>query len=193
MVSSRDRNAQQMEIWLQIRKDMERGAERLVAEYGNRIYAAAMLLSANEQDAEELTFRTFDQAVKKIRLYNPRWSFLTWLNSIMLNFHRMSLRRRRIDVVQLESMEDLPELSCDAFGELLSTTANDEVAIAVRSLSPALKEVVLLHYFADRPIEEIGEVLGIPVGTVKSRLHNARTELFRRLSGTKQRKGERHD
>ena len=50
-----------MEVWQEIRKDRERGAERLVAEYGNRLYAAAVLLCANDQDAEELVFRTFDQ------------------------------------------------------------------------------------------------------------------------------------
>ncbi len=182
-----------MEIWLQIKNDRERGAERLVAEYGNRVYAAAVLLSANDHDAEELTFRTFEQAVKKIRLYNPKWSFFTWLYAIMLNFHRMSYRRRRVDVVPMGTTEDLPELSCDAFGEVLSRTANDDVALAVRSLSAPLKEVVLLHYFSDRSIEEIALLLGIPAGTVKSRLHNARIELFAKLSGMKQRKGVSHD
>ena len=56
-----------MEVWQEIKKNKERGAERLVAEYGNRLYAAAVLLCANDHDAEELVFRTFDQAVKKIR------------------------------------------------------------------------------------------------------------------------------
>ena len=54
-----------MEVWQEIRKNKECGAERLVAEYGNRLYAATVLLCANDHDAEELVFRTFDQAVKK--------------------------------------------------------------------------------------------------------------------------------
>lgn len=65
-----------MEVWQEIRKNRERGAERLVAEYGNRLYAAAVLLCANDHDAEELVFRTFDQAVKKIRQFDPNRNFL---------------------------------------------------------------------------------------------------------------------
>ena len=68
-----------MEVWQAIRKDRERGAERLVAEYGNRLYAAAVLLCANDHDAEELVFRTFDQAVKKIHQFDTSRNFFTWL------------------------------------------------------------------------------------------------------------------
>ena len=52
-----------MEVWQEIRKNRERGAERLVAESCNLLYAAAVLLCANDHDAEELVFRTFAQAV----------------------------------------------------------------------------------------------------------------------------------
>ena len=98
-----------MEVWQEIRKNRERGAERLVAEYGNRLYAAAVLLCANDHDAEELVFRTFDQAVKKIRQFDPSRNFFTWLYAIMLNFHRMNHRRCRVEVVPMGAAEDLPE------------------------------------------------------------------------------------
>ena len=98
-----------MEVWQEIRKDRERGAERLVAEYGNRLYAAAVLLCANDQDAEELVFRTFDQAVKKIRLFDPSRNFFTWLYAIMLNFHRMNhCRRRDKTVEEIAAALDIP-------------------------------------------------------------------------------------
>jgi RNA polymerase sigma-70 factor (ECF subfamily) len=164
-----------MEVWQEILKDRESGAERLVAEYGNRLYAAAVLLCANDHDAEELTFRTFDQAVKKIRQFDAERNFFTWLYAIMLNFHRMNHRRRRLNVVPMGAAEDLPEQAVDM--EMNAPTADDEVAVAVRSLSQPLQDVVVLRYFADRSIEEIGETLKIPVGTVKSRLHHAREAL----------------
>jgi RNA polymerase sigma factor (sigma-70 family) len=88
-----------MEIWQEIKKDGESGARRLVAEYGNRIYAAALLLSSNDSDAEELTFKTLERAVKKISLFDPQRSFFTWLYTILLNLHRMELRRKRLPVV----------------------------------------------------------------------------------------------
>ena len=171
-----------MEVWQEIRKDRERGAGRLVAEYGNRLYAAAVLLCANNHDAEELVFRTFDQAVKKIRQFDPSRSFFTWLYAIMLNFHRMNHRRRRVEVVPMGAAEDLPEQSTALIAE--TQDAGDEVANAIRALSPQLREVVVLRYFADKTVDEIAAALNIPVGTVKSRLHNARVELANLLPQT---------
>ena len=170
-----------MEVWQEIRKDKERGAERLVAEYGNRLYAAAVLLCANDHDAEELVFRTFDQAVKKIRQFDPGRSFFTWLYAIMLNFHRMNHRRRRVEVVPMGAAEDLPEQTTAPTAE--TQDAGDEVANAIRALSPPLREVVVLRYFADKTVEEIAATLDIPVGTVKSRLHHAREALVGLLPG----------
>ena len=57
-----------MEIWQEIRKNGENGARRLVSEYGNRLFAAALLLCSDDHDAEELVFRTFAQAVKGSRI-----------------------------------------------------------------------------------------------------------------------------
>ena len=171
-----------MEVWQEIRKDRERGAERLVAEYGNRLYAAAVLLCANDHDAEELVFRTFDQAVKKIRLFDSRRNFFTWLYAIMLNFHRMNHRCRRVEEVPMGTAEDLPEQVAGMSAE--TPDAGDEVANAIRALSQPLREVVVLRYFAEKTVEEIAAALNIPIGTVKSRLHNARVELAYLLSQT---------
>ena len=178
-----------MEVWQEIRKDRERGAESLVAEYGNRLYAAAVLLCANDHDAEELTFRTFDQAVKKIRLFDPSRNFFTWLYAIMQNFHRMSFRRRRVEVVPMGAAEDLPEQVAGTTAE--AQDAGDEVANAIRALSPPLREVVVLRYFADKTVEEIASALDIPIGTVKSRLHNARETLAGLLPGYERRNHDR--
>ena len=167
-----------MEVWQEIRNSWESGAERLVSEYGNRLFAAAVLLCANDHDAEELTFRTLDQAVRKIRFYDLQRPFFTWLYAIMLNFHRMNHRRRRVEVVPMGAAEDLPEQPSNAFDEMLSQTADDEVERIVRSLSEPIREVVVLRYFADRTVDEIAATLNIPIGTVKSRLHHARKALI---------------
>ena len=82
-----------MEIWQEIRKNGENGAKRLVSEYGNRLYAAAILLCADEHEAEELVFRTFDRVIDEIagmlsvppgtvksRLHNARKELCELLN-----------------------------------------------------------------------------------------------------------------
>ena len=77
--------------------------------------------------------------------------------------------------------EDLPEQVVGMAEK--AQDADDAVANAIRSLSPPLREVVVLRYFADKTIEEIAVALNIPIGTVKSRLHNAREALVGLLPG----------
>lgn len=93
----------------------------------------------------------------------------------MLNFHRMNRRRRRVEVVPMGAAEDLPEQTVGTTQDTQSI--GDEVENAIRALSPPLREVVVLRYFADKTVEEIAAALDIPVGTVKSRLHHAREAL----------------
>ena len=163
-----------MEIWQEIKRDKEKGARRLVAEYGNRIYAAALLLSSNDLDAEELTFKTLDRAVKKIALFDPDRTFFTWLYAILLNFHRMELRKKRLPVIPMGASSDLPEVACDSFAAALDEAGDEDVAKAVRTLPLQLRETVVLRYYSEKTVDEISEIMGVPVGTIKSRLHNAR-------------------
>lgn len=179
-----------MEIWQAIRFDRECGAKRLVSEYGNRLYAAAVLLCQNDADAEELVFRTFDQAIKRIGTFSPTGDFFNWLYTILLNFRRMDLRKRRPEVLSVGSPLDLPEESIEEVRELELSKAFADAEVeavqkAVRGLSEPLREVVVLRYFEERSIEDISMLLEIPSGTVKSRLHNAKRMLFVILTRTK--------
>ena len=171
------------DIWTCIRENGESGAERLVSEYGDRLFAAAVLLCRNDHDAEELVFRTFDRAIRKIGSYEPNGDFFNWLYTIMLNFRRMDLRKKRVELVPMGADSDLPEIPDTVFAELLSDTEGEAIMEAVRGLQDQLREVVMMRYFAERPVEEIAAVLSIPEGTVKSRLFKARSVLFACLSG----------
>ena len=158
-----------MEVWQEIAKNAEHGAQRLVSEYGDRLYAASTLLCRNGGDAEDLVFRTLARAVDKIRQYKPSGDFFSWLYKILLNFHRMEGRKKRPDIVPVGSAQDLPQIS--------STGGNDagaELREMVRRLPPQIRETVILKYFSGMSIEEVSETLGVPQGTVKSRLFNAK-------------------
>ena len=166
-----------MDIWQQIGADGEAGAKRLVSEYRDRLHAAAMLLCRNPADAEDLVFRTLERAVRRIGSYRPTGSFFAWLYAIQLNFWRMDVRKARPDVVAVGSTDDLPAVP-DPLGDgALAPDRIEQVEAAVRSLSPALRQTVLLRYYGDLSVAEIARRTGVPVGTVKSRLHNARRAL----------------
>lgn len=172
-----------MEIWQEIRRNSDRGAERLVSEYGNRLYAAALLLCSNSEDAEDLTFRTLNQAIRKIKTFDPSRNFYTWLYTILLNFRRMDLRRKRTSVISVGSTADLPEVAIECFAGKLECSGNDQLSEALKALSPQLREAVVLRYYDEKTIDEIAAILQVPPGTVKSRLHNARIALNTLLSG----------
>ena len=177
-----------MEIWQEIRKNGESGAQRLVSEYGNRLFAAAILLCSDEGEAEELVFRTFERVIKKISQYKPTGDFFSWIYAIMLNFRRMDLRKKHPDVIPVGTPIDIPEGSTVGVADIRKMFTEEDVAYALARISPLLKEVVVLKYFEDRDIDEIATLLAVPPGTVKSRLHNAREELFKLLNGTRKEK-----
>lgn len=175
-----------MEIWQEIRKNGENGARRLVSEYGNRLYGAALLLCADDHDAEEMVFRTFAQAIKKIKQYEPSGEFFGWLYAIMLNFRRMDLRKRHLDLVPVGDPRDIPESAPSGVAEVRRAFTGEDVRMALNRISPLLREVVLLRYFEGRNVDEIADMLSVPNGTIKSRLHNARKELCELLNDVDQ-------
>ena len=171
-----------MEVWQEIAKNAERGAERLVAEYGDRLYAAATLLCRNDGDAEELVFRTLAQAISKIKQFKPSGDFFSWLYTILLNFHRMEIRKNRPDIVLVGSPQDLPQTHV---GKMGNSPAADEMREIISRLPPQIRETVILKYFSGMSIDEIADTLGIPPGTVKSRLFNAKRLLADEFGKTK--------
>ena len=177
----------EMEVWQEIAKNAERGAERLVAEYGDRLFAAATLLCRNNGDAEELVFRTLAQAVGKIKQFKPSGDFFSWLYTILLNFRRMEARKNKPDIVLVGSPQDLPQVPVGK-----DNAADEDMREMVRRLPPQIRETVVLKYFAGMSMEEIAAALHIPLGTVKSRLFNAKRMLADEFRLTKQ-KGAHHE
>ena len=172
-----------MEVWEEIEANPERGAQRLIDEYGNRLYAAATLLCPNQADAEELVFRTLAQAVRKIAQYRGRAPFFSWLYRIMLNFRHMDCRGKDVELVFPETLPEIPDPGMEEVERLLATVDAETVRKAVCNLSPVLREVILFRYFEDRSIAEMSDILGVPQGTVMSRLFNARAVLHGILAG----------
>jgi RNA polymerase sigma-70 factor (ECF subfamily) len=172
-----------MEAWEQIPLDAEAGARKLVAEYGDRLFRAAVLLCRDEHLAEDLVFRTFERVVDRIGQYDPRLPFWNWLYTILLNFFRMDMRKRKAFVVEdaelaEESLDSPDEGISDRMSQLDAAT----IRKAVERLSPPFRETVVLRYFEDKTLQEMANLMAVPVGTVKWRLHQARSDLERMLS-----------
>ena len=174
-----------MDLAEEIRLRPAVGARRLVAEYRERLYQVAYRLCLNAADADDLCFRTLQQAIARIGSYQPTGSFFQWLYTILVNFRRMDVRRKAANM--LDFTDDLPDAPADA-PDAAETLAATEDAAAVRAavatLPEVFREVVVFRYFEDMSVPEIAQVLGVPEGSVKSRLNRAKLRIRNLLSGT---------
>lgn len=150
-----------MTVWEEIAADANRGAERLVSEFGNRLFASAVQLCGNETDAEDLVFRTFSQVVRRISTYGGQSSFYTWMYAIMMNFRKMDLRKKGQNA--LDFPDELPEIadpSPDPAEMLVLGTDGELVRSAVSELEEPYRTVIVMFYFDELEVGEIAQILG---------------------------------
>jgi RNA polymerase sigma-70 factor, ECF subfamily len=159
--------------------------EALVRNEVAGVYRTALAILGNPADAEEATQDAFVSAWRGLRTLRDTERFDAWLGRIVVNACRMTLRRRRgVREIALQ-----PENESDAIGRAQAwsgdpaTTAIDALVFdrAFEALSVDDRQLLTLVYADDRPLEEVGRLLGIPVGTVKSRLSRARSGLAKGL------------
>ena len=174
-----------MEIWEEIKADPNAGAKRLVIEYGDRLYDAAVRLCLDEDAARELVSRTLLRAIERIDLFQGGSTLYTWLYAILVNFWRMEMRRRKSDkVLFTDELPDRPDDSPDPFEALAAKADAQAIRDAVGHLPACYRAVTVFRYFEDMTVPEIARVMGVPEGTVKFRIHKAKAMMRRQLAQT---------
>ncbi len=167
----------------------------LVERYKSRVYSFVARSVRDPSDAEDLTQDVFVQAYAAIRAYRSDASFKTWIFRIAHNkVIDHSRRRRKRSEIAGPSLDHREDDDLDLAERLSGPDAEDPAAgfrrdelaehvrQAVATLSEKLRVVVVLYDFEGCAYEEIAAIVGCPVGTVKSRLFNARTALKRKLA-----------
>ena len=168
-----------VEIWEQIVSDREVGARRLVAEFGDRLFRTAVALCKDVHIAEDLVFRTFERVIAKIDRFDTAQSFWNWIYTIMYNLYRSDLRKFKVMVFDNpKTLEDITDnIDQRIFVERLSEADAVLLRRSVEMLAPIYREVVMLRYFEDKTLLEMSEIMHVSVGTLKWRLHKARSQL----------------
>lgn len=142
----------------------------LVDRYQKRLYNVALRMLDNVQDAEDVTQTAFCNAFLKLRTYNPKHRFFSWIYRITVNEALNTIKRRKTTV----TLEDFPVSGLD-IGD--AAEHEDRVGRALMCLKHDDRAVVVLKHFVSFSYQEIADVLEIPVQTVKSRLFTARERL----------------
>jgi len=157
-----------------------------MAEYGRAAYNFAYRLTGNEPDARDLTQDAFVRVFRAWKSFQPGTSFLSWIYRIITNLYRDELRRRK-GVFQQELPEDnAPQeyggarpLAVDPIGSYVESQLSAPLSVALSRLSPDQRQVVILADIEELSYQEIAEIVGCSIGTVRSRLHRARNQLRR--------------
>ena len=169
------------------RQDDPAAFNELVVRHQERIYAAVRRFCGNDEDACDVVQRAFLNAYRKIGEFKGDAAFSTWLYRIAFNEAVSYRRERRRPAVSLEMSDDgarpalEPAERIDPAARLESEETQKKVQQALDLLSDEDRQVILLRDLQGHSYEEIAEILGIPQGTVRSRLHRARLELKERL------------
>src|ERR1700722_15371464 len=158
----------------------------LFDEFARSVHHLAFRLTGSSQEAEEVVSLTFLEAWRLRGRMEPEGESLRpWLLglavNVVRNFSRAS-RRQRVAMARLPAPEAVPDFADELAGRIDDTARLAAVRAAFASLRPAEQDVVALCAWSDLDYAAAAQALGIPVGTVRSRLSRARREL-RQLAG----------
>ena len=138
------------------------------------MYATARLIVRDDAAAEDATQEALVNAWRYLPSLRDPDRFEAWLYRLLVNACRTQLRRGgRHEVLEI----DVTDRSRDAGDPAASLADRDQLERGFRRLDADQRTVVILHYYRGYSVPEIAEIVGIPLGTAKSRIHRATNEL----------------
>ena len=158
--------------------------QRTIEQFGKATYNFALRLTQNEADARDLTQEAYIRVYRAWRSFQPGTSFLSWIYRIVTNLHRDELRRRKGRYQEEIPEDNAPQafggsrpLAVEPIDEYVESQMSEPVSKALAALSPDQRQVVVLADIEELSYQEIAEIAGCSIGTVRSRLHRARHQL----------------
>ncbi len=142
--------------------------------YKGRIFGYVYRIIRNYQDAEEITIETFVRCFKSIKSFDRSRPLSPWLFAIAHNLIIDFLRKRKQAYEYLD--KDRP-VKDDFVQHYEKNKELEKLEKALIKLPPIDREIVILFYKEEHSYQEVSEILGIPVSTIKTRLHRARLKL----------------
>lgn len=152
---------------------------QLVRKYSPDAYRTAFMVLRDRNEVEDVVQESFLTCYRKIRSFRMESSFKTWLYRIVVNrcYDRLRKRNREIDALNKMSI-NLKNVSDDISGIESSLDLRE----VIKGLRPEHRLVLTLYYGMDFGVQKVADILGVPVGTVKSRLNSARNMVRKNLT-----------
>jgi len=173
--------------------DREARFEREVTPLMGQLYPAALRMTRNPSDAEDLVQETLAKAFAAFHQFQPGTNLRAWLHRILANTFINNYRKKRREPVQDlgADLQDDSHVGGDpllppaqsAEAEALEQLADSDILQALRELPAEFRVAIYLADIEGYPYRQIADMMGIPIGTVMSRLHRGRAKLKQRLVG----------
>lgn len=151
----------------------------IVEQHSDRVYRLALRLTGNRHDAEDLTQEVFVRVFRSLHTYTPG-TFEGWLHRITTNLFLDQARRKqriRFDALSDERAARLASVVASPDAAYADRTFDDDVESALAALPPDFRAAVVLCDIEGLSYEEIAEIMGAKLGTVRSRIHRGRALL----------------
>lgn len=162
--------------------------EELVRVHTRRVYSICYRFTGTSEEAQDLTQDVFLRVFRTLKSFRAgEGTFSVWLNrltrNLLIDHYRRTRQDRQTDSLeeQLPAVEQSAHVDSRTDGLLAGREASEQLQFALQKLSPELRETVILRDVEELEYREIAQVLGVPEGTVKSRLNRGRAELARIL------------
>ena len=172
----------------------ESAFNEVVARYKAKVYNYVYRMTGSAEDAEDLTQEVFLRMYTSIDSFRGQSSLSTWLFRIASNLCVDRFRRTKtrtpaysldepIPGSEREGSHEVPDSTYEPQRLLENVEMAEQIQLGLAQLPEKLRAALILHDVEGLPYEEIAQIVGCPLGTVKSRLFNARMQLREKLSG----------
>jgi RNA polymerase sigma-70 factor (ECF subfamily) len=165
-----------------------RAFEELVERHQRQIYFAALRMTRNKEDAEDVVQRSLQKAFVHLNSFVGRSSFSTWLTRVAINEALMLIRKKKCGVreVVIDDLNrddeaatslDFPDPTPGPEARYFQREWLQMLSSAIGELPPLMREVIQLRELEERSMEETAQILGISVNAAKGRVFHARRKL----------------
>ena len=164
--------------------------EEIVTLFQHRLYHVCYRMLSNRQEAEDIAQEAFVRAYINIHTFDQKRKFSTWLFRIATNLCIDRIRKKKPDYYldsnvpgtegltmysQIAAAGELPE------EEIERMETHDRIQYEIGQLSDKYRSVIILRYIEELPLQEISDILELPLGTVKTRVHRGRAALRKQM------------
>lgn len=156
----------------------EKAFNTLLNTYWSDIYRFQFSKTENQDEAEDITIKTFSKAFDKIHLYDKRYNFKTWLISISKNIFLDHLRKQRSDTISINKKESeaykIFDESPSAEDQLIIEQNLAQLLDYLKQLKPHYQEIINLRYFREMSYKDMADTLNEPLSNIKVKLLRAK-------------------